>query len=152
MSDNKLQIMINRSFKDPIAALLLKNSKLTKTQFESLLIDYITDNITDKDLTYDNKALYRSKNVSRGSFSRTLSQGKNNIIESIYTILLLSYVGIFDSNPFEKYLMLGEKLSEYRYLTQGEENSTNKQLLKRLEIELYNGIKDLAEPKSLKTL
>ena len=149
---NELQNMINRSFKDPITALLLKNSNLTKTQYESLLIDYLTENITDKSLTYENKTIFRSKKVSRGSFSRTLSQGRNNIISSIYTILLLSYVGIFDSNPFEKYIILAEKLSEYKLTTNNESSKESKILIRRLEIELFNIIKSLARPESTKPM
>ena len=148
MSQNELQNMINRSFKDPITALLLKNSNLTKIQYESLLIDYLTENITDKSLTYEDKMIFRSKKVSRGSFSRTLSQGRNNIISSIYTILLLSYVGIFDSNPFEKYVILAEKLSEYKLTTNNESSKESKILIRRLEIELFNIIKSLARPES----
>jgi hypothetical protein len=152
MSENELQKMIDRFFKDPIAAILLKNSHITKIQYESLLIDYLTENLSDIDLTYKNKALLRSKKVSRGSFSRTLSQGKKNIISSIYTILLLSYVGIFDLNPFEKYRDLGEKLNEYRYLVNDSENLSSNTLIRRMEIELFDGIKTLSEPRSLKTM
>ena len=144
--------MLDRSFKDPIMVILLKNSNLTKTQYESLLIDYITDNMTDNILTYENKAIYRSKKVSRGSFSRTLSQARKNIISSIYTILLLSYVGIYDTYPFEEYKNLAEKLSEYTSLTQDQEDLKSQVRIRRLEIELAEGIRSLAEPKQLKRL
>lgn len=147
---NELQNMLNRSFKDPIMVILLKNSNLTKIQYESLLIDYFTDNMTDNILTYDNKAIYRSKKVSRGSFSRTLSQARRNIISSIYTILLLSYVGIYDTPPFEEYKNLAEKLSEYTFLTQDQDSVKSQARIRRLEIELANGIRSLAEPKQLK--
>ncbi len=147
---NELQNMLDRSFKDPIMAILLKNSNLTKVQYESLLIDYFTDNMTDNILTYDNKAIYRSKKVSRGSFSRTLSQARRNIISSIYTILLLSYVGIYDTSPFEEYKNLAEKLSEYTFLTQDQDSLKAQARIKRLEIELAEGIRSLAEPRQLK--
>ena len=146
----ELQNMIERSFKDPIMAILLKNSNLTKIQYESLLINYFTDNMTNNTLTYENKAIYRSKKVSRGSFSRTLSQARKNIVSSIYTILLLSYVGIYDSYPFEEYKNLAEKLSEYTILTQDQDSPESRSRIKRLEVELANGIRSLAEPKQLK--
>ncbi len=147
---NELQNMLDRSFKDPIMLILLKNSNLTKIQYESLLIDYFTDNMTDNILTYGNKAIYRSKKVSRGSFSRTLSQARRNIISSIYTILLLSYVGIYDTYPFEEYKNLAEKLSEYTFLTQDHDSLKSQARIRRLESELAEGIRSLAEPKQLK--
>ena len=148
--ENGLQNMIDRSFRDPIMAILLKNSNLTKIQYESLLIDYFTDNMTDNIITYENKAIYRSKKVSRGSFSRTLSQARRNIISSIYTILLLSYVGIYDTYPFEEYKNLAEKLSEYTLLTQDQDTLDSRSRIKRIEVELANVIRSLAEPKQLK--
>jgi len=148
--ENELQNMVNRSFKDQITAILLKNSNLTKIQYESLLIDYYTDNMSDNIITYDNKAIYRSKKVSRGSFSRTLSQARRNIISSIYTILLLSYVGIYDTYPFEEYKNLAEKLSEYSSLMQDQDSLESRSRIRRLEVELTKGIRSLAEPKQLK--
>ena len=78
--ENELKKMVDQSFKDPITAILLNNSNLTKIQYESLLIDYFMDNMVDNIVSYENKAIYRSKKVSRGSFSRTLSQARKNII------------------------------------------------------------------------
>ena len=144
--------MLKHSFNDPIMVILLKNSNLTKIQYESLLIDYFTDNMTENILTYENKAIYRSKKVSRGSFSRTLSQGRRNIISSIYTILLLSYVGIFDTYPFEEYKNLAEKLREYTLLTQDQESHESRSRIKRIEAELTKGIRSLAEPKQMKQM
>lgn len=147
---NEFQNMIEQAFRDPIMTILLKNSNLTKVQYESLLINYYTENMTDTVLTYDNKALLRSKKVSRGSFSRTLSQARRNIISSIYTILLLSYVGIYDTYPFEEYRNLAEKLSEYTVMIQDQDNPKSRSKIRKLEIELANGIRSLAEPKQLK--
>lgn len=136
--------MVNRSFKDPLAALLLKNSNLTTAQYECLVIDYLVENITDNSLTYDNKALFRSKKVSRGSFSRTLSQARSNIISSIYTILLLSYIGVFDTEPFDDYRNLSEKLSEYLSIIDNLDQVQSRQFIRRIERELQEGIRALA--------
>jgi len=152
MSKKELEEFLYRSFNDPIAGILLKNSNLTKIQYESLLIDYLTDNISDIGLTYENKALYRSKKVSRGSFSRTLSQARKNIISSIYTILLMVYLGIYDSNSFEDYRNLSEKISDYTSLLTDSDLGRNSQVIRRLELELYEGIKTLSEPKRLRNL
>lgn len=144
MEENNLQNMVNRSFKDPLAALLLKNSNLTTAQYECLVINYLVENITDNSLTYDNKALFRSKKVSRGSFSRTLSQARSNIISSIYTILLLSYIGVFDTEPFDDYRNLSEKLSEYLSIIDNLDQVQSRQFIRRIERELQEGIRALA--------
>ena len=150
MSENNLQNMVDRSFKDPVAALLLKYSNLTTAQYESLIIDYLVENMTDSILTYEDKTLFRSKKVSRGSFSRTLSQARSNIISSIYTILLLTYLGIFDTSPFDEYRDLSEKMSEYLSIMENLDPVQSSQFLRRIEFELREGIRALAEPSSLK--
>jgi hypothetical protein len=152
LESNGLQKMIDRAYKDPIAGILLKNSNITVTQYETLIIDYLTTNASDIEITFENKALYRSKKVSRGSFSRTLSQARGNIISSIYTLLLLAYLGIFDTVPFDDYRNLAEKLIEYRQLIDLSGEPQNVQFLRRIERELLKGIKMLAEPRSLSTL
>jgi hypothetical protein len=152
MGSNSLQKMIDRAYKDAIADILLKNSNITVTQYETLIIEYLTSIASDSEITFENKALYRSKKVSRGSFSRTLSQARGNIISSIYTILLLAYIGIFDTVPFDDYKDLAEKLSEYRQLIDFSNGPQSAQLLRRIERELVEGIRTLAEPRSLSNL
>jgi hypothetical protein len=110
--------MIDRAYKDPIVGILLKNSNITVTQYETLIIDYLTNVASDIEISYENKTHFRSKKVSRGSFSRTLSQARGNIISSI-------------------------------------EASTEQEIssfLRRIERELLEGIKNLAEPRSLSDL
>jgi hypothetical protein len=150
--NNNLKKFVNQSFKDSIANILLKNSNLTTIQFETLIIDFLTVNMIENELTFKDKALLRSKKVSRGSFSRTLSQARKNIISSIYTILLLSYIGIFNSNPFVEYKSLAKKLGEYKELVKDLNISNSKSLIQRLEHELKEGIKSLSLPRSLKTM
>ena len=152
MGSNSLQKMINKAYKDPIANILLKNSNITATQYETLIIEYLTSIASDSEITFENKALYRSKIVSRGSFSRTLSQARGNIISSIYTILLLAYIGIFDTVPFDDYKDLADKLNEYRQLVVLSSGPQSAQLLRRIERELVEGIRTLAEPRSLSNL
>jgi len=150
MEENTLQNTVDRSFKDPIGVLLLKNSNLTTSQYECLVIDYLVEYMTDTVLTYENKALLRSKKVSRGSFSRTLAQARGNIISSIYTILLLAYIGIFDTAPFDDYRNLAEKLSEYLSILENLDSTQSRQFLRSIEAELGEGIKALAVPGSLR--
>lgn len=148
----ELEKFIDRTFRDQIAVLLLKYSNLTLKQYESLIIDLITDKVSDIRLTYSDKALLRSKNVSRGSFSRTLSQARRNIISAIYTILLLSYIGVFDESPFDEFHILSEKLREYYKIIQEADSIKARNVLNMIEKELMDGIKGLSEPRRLKIM
>jgi hypothetical protein len=103
------------SLNDPIAKILSHNSHLTKTQLETLLIDILSENIAGKMLKYDEKARLRltKAKISRGAFNRTLKQAKENVIKSIYTVLLLGYLGVFESTTLDPYLEIANKLQEY---------------------------------------
>lgn len=145
-----LKKFMDKSFKDPISHILLKHSNLTKVQYETLLIDLISDKISEKRLTCNEKALFRSDKVSRGSFSRTLSQARRNIISAVFTILLLSYIGVFEEAPFDAYHVLSERLKEYVKMIESADPAQAQALLKRIEKELIEGIRDLARPRALK--
>jgi len=110
-----VQKWIKAALSDPIAKILVKNSDLTKTQIETLLIDILAENIVGKPLKYDEKARLRlSKGgISRGAFNRTLRQAKKNAIKSIYTIILLGYLGIFESTQLDPYIEVASKLQTY---------------------------------------
>ena len=129
MEDNA-QIIIQKAFQDPISELLLKNSYFTKVQFETLIIDLLTDLMSDKKLSFNEKTLFRRKIVSRGSFSRTLGQARSKVISAIYTIILLSYIGVLGSKPFEDYEILTEKLRDYISLLNDSEGFLKKTTIK----------------------
>jgi len=110
-----VQAWLNRALSDPIVKILSKNSQLTKTQLETLLIDVLAESMAGKQLKYDEKANLRltKAKISRGAFNRTLKQSKENVIKSIYTVLLLGYLGVFDSTTLDPYLEIANKLHEY---------------------------------------
>jgi hypothetical protein len=110
-----VQNWLIRLTSDPIIKILTKNSNLTKVQLETLLIDILAQNMSGKALKYDEKARLRliKAGVSRGSFNRTLKQARKNIIQAIYTILLLGYIGVFDSTNLSPYLEVSHKLKTY---------------------------------------
>ena len=110
-----VQAFLNGALNDPIVKILAKNSQLTKTQLETLLIDVLAENMAGKQLKYDEKARLRltKAKISRGAFNRTLKQSKENVIKSIYTVLLLGYLGIFESTALDPYLEIANKLKEY---------------------------------------
>ncbi|MCL2475524.1 hypothetical protein [Candidatus Bathycorpusculum sp.] len=108
-------VWLNGALNDPIVKILAKNSQLTKVQLETLLIDVLSENMSDKQLKYDDKAALRltKAKISRGSFNRTLKQSRENVIKSIYTVLLLGYLGVFESTTLDPYLEIANKLHEY---------------------------------------
>ena len=132
---------ISKVLGDPIIRLLLKSSNLTPVQFETILIDIIGRMNQEKVLNYDEKRKLRSKTVSRGAFIRTLTQARERVRKAIYTILLLSYLGVLDSSFFEDYQQLFERLREY--LRDVEESEKTKMILKRVEQEIEARIDDL---------
>lgn len=152
MSSKDYQNMLQKTFKDPITDILLNNANITRIQFETLVIDMLTELISDNKLSLDEKTLFRTNNVSRGSFSRSLSQARKNVISSIFTIVLLSYIGVFDERPFDEYYVLAEKLKEYTTMLESTGSEINKTELKRFETELIEGIKKLAKPTSIKLM
>jgi ABC-type dipeptide/oligopeptide/nickel transport system ATPase component len=134
----RVQPFLTSSLNDPITKILAKNSSLTRTQLETLLIDVLAESITGKSVIYDEKAKLRLSNakISRGSFNRTLKQAKENVIESIYTVLLLGYLGIFESTTLEPYIEIANKLQEYIEACKSMPNKSNEQneRLKVIEI------------------
>ena len=151
-SIEETQKMIQKTFQDPITDLLLKNSNLTKIQFETLMIDLLIDVMSDEKVSFKEKTLFRANKVSRGSFSRTLSQARHRVISSIFTMVLLSYVGVYDSKPFEEYENLAEKLREYLTTIEKSGISHSPSIYRRIEEELIVGIEALSRPTKLKVV
>jgi len=80
-----------------------------------------------------------------------LAQARSCVISSIFTIVLLSYIGVFDK-PFEEYQQLAEKLRDYIEIIEKDRERRSPLMLKRLEEELLAGIKALSKPTSLKMM
>jgi len=114
-SKEVIQKWLIGSTSDPIIKILAKNSHLTRTQLETLLIDFLGPNVAGKALTNDEKALLRltKAGISRGAFNHTLKQARKNVIKSIYTIILLGYLGVFEDSRLDPYLEAATKLKDY---------------------------------------
>ena len=148
-----VQIWLTGALNDTIVKILSKNSQLTKIQLETLLIDILAENISGKQLKYDEKANLRltKAKISRGAFNRTLKQSKENVIKSIYTVLLLGYLGVFESTTLDPYLEIANKLHEYVEANQStpDKEEELKDRLKVIEIirtELETSLKRLSSP------
>ncbi|MBS7658747.1 MAG: hypothetical protein QXL69_04585 [Candidatus Bathyarchaeia archaeon] len=110
----EFQEWIKQNLNDPLTKTLLENSSLTKTQFETFLIDAFSKQYHSTLSKSEIKTMLRLKGkVSRGAFNRTKTQAIRNIIKAIYTILLLGYVGIFDSSKLDPFIELSQKLDSY---------------------------------------
>ena len=148
-----VQTWLNGALNDPIVKILAKNSQLTKVQLETLLIDILAENLAGKQLKYDEKANLRltKAKITRGSFNRTLKQSKENVIKSIYTVLLLGYLGVFESTTLDPYLEIANKLHDYVEAHQDmpDEEKEQKDHLRVIEIirqELEASLKRLSSP------
>jgi len=149
----KAQNWLNYSLNDPLVKILSKNSNLTKTQLETLLIDVLAENISDKGLKYDEKAKLRILAVSRGAFNRSLRQARQNVTQSIYTILLLGYLGILEEISLEPYLEAANKLKTYintqRELVKKKQKEEQLKTVALLHEELKNSLEELSNPRRI---
>lgn len=123
----KIQKWIISIFNDPLAKILVNNCNLTKIQLETILIDSLAENVLDRKIGFEEKAKMRLtvKGVSRGAFNRTLHQARKNIMNSIYTILFLGYIGILETASLEPFIRVSNKLDTYmkEYLRAWKENN-----------------------------
>jgi hypothetical protein len=152
LKDN-VQIWLTSSLNDPIVKIMAQGSHLSKTQLETLLIDVFADNLAGKSLKYDEKAQMRliKAKISRGAFNRTLFQAKENVAKSIYTVILLGYLGVFESTTLDPYLEIANRLRTYLEAYKSAASATTDQeeqlkAMKMLREELETALKSLSHP------
>jgi hypothetical protein len=149
----KAQKWLNYSLNDPMVKILSKNSNLTKIQLETLLIDVLAENIADKQLKYEEKAQIRFLAVSRGAFNRSLRQARRNVLQSIYTVLLLGYLGILEEISLEPYIEVSNRLKTYintqRKAVKKMPKEEQLKTILRLHEELKNSLEELANPRKM---
>ncbi|MHA2274280.1 MAG: hypothetical protein ACXAC2_00835 [Candidatus Kariarchaeaceae archaeon] len=128
--------------KDDIVKTLLKESHITKIQLETIYIDLLSPNILQKQIKFTDKVNLRIKDVkiSRGAFIRTLRQSKRNIIKSINTILLLGYIGIFDTPRLQSYIEISNRLHSLLESYKEINEYSNEDVLSLLKQELIQDI------------
>ncbi|MQY62304.1 hypothetical protein GH146_03325 [archaeon] len=104
-------------------------------------------------MKYDEKAKLRIFAVSRGAFNRSLRQARQNVTQSIYTILLLGYLGILEEISLEPYLEAANKLKTYintqRELTKKMPKEEHIRTVARLHEELKNSLEELSNPRRI---
>ena len=86
--------------------------------------------------------------MSKGAFNRSLSQARRNVIQSIYTVFLLAYFGLFDSPKLEPFLRLGDEMKTFldaRREGGREDDSEGYNATKVLEEALQTSVGELAK-------
>lgn len=139
---------IRKVLQDPVTKMLIQHSQLTITQLETLLAASLADeNTASKSI----RRLYcpLRSHVSRGSYNRSLIQAQNNIIRSIYTVLTLGYVRLFDTATLQPFLELSDSLHGYIQEASAE-SADDKGAFKELNSRLLETVEALANRRSFK--
>jgi len=134
--------------RDPVTKMLLGSSQLTVAQLETLLANSVSG---ESHVKKTGRRFYRvsGRSPSRGAFNRTLIQAQNNVIRSIYTILLLGYVGLYDSPSLQPFVELSDTIQSYVQQTR-EARTDNGAAISELKIRLLDGVSSLAKRQSFK--
>jgi len=156
---NEAKKWLERTLEDPLMKILTENSHLTKTQLETLLIDVLVEEMVGKDVGYELKSKMRPSHggVSRGAFNRTLRQARRNVVRSIYTILLLGYVGVLETTRLSPYLEMSNRLESYmsaykKLWKSSEDGLTGEEeakLISKMLEELKSSLEELSRGKAL---
>ena len=91
---------------------IFEESNLTKTQLDSLLLAF-----QYKIKGYSLNEIVKMRDsgpVSKGSYLRTLGQAQSNFRGSLYTLLLVVYLGILDTSTLADFVALSNRLSSLR--------------------------------------
>ena len=160
LEDSKIERSVKKwltgIFSDPMTKILVKNSHLTKTQVETFLIDILAEKIAGKKLGYEQKAKLRpiASGVTRGSFNRTLAQARRNIIKSIYTIILLGYLGVLETPCLDPYFEIATKIRTYteaytEALKSKRPAKEHIRVIRMLQEQLEQGLQLLSKPANM---
>ena len=127
--------------------MLLANSQLTVPQLETLLTDSLTSSATVKK---SQKRMYRPSKmrISRGAYNRTLIQAQNNVMRSIFTILLLAYLELFDNASLQPFLELSDTINTY--VQEAKSSGNEKSVAEHLKPRLLEVVSALAKRESFK--
>lgn len=141
---------VRTTLADPVVRLLLLNCNLTRTQFETLLIDHFWRQFSDQIAPLPRKQAFRSgkRRVSRGAFNRTLVQARNNVVRSIYTLFLLGYVGLFDSPKLEPFIEVADQIRTFVETRSASSTNASKETMGLLAQSLDDVLHQLASGKS----
>ena len=97
---------------DTLLQSIFEESNLTKTQLDSLLLafQYKIEGYSLGEIV----KMRDSGPVSKGSYLRTLGQAQSNFRGSLYTLLLVVYLGILDTSTVADFVALSDRLSSLK--------------------------------------
>jgi hypothetical protein len=113
------QELLDEFRKDALVSFLMDKCSLTQVQVDTLMISRTEGNLREK-------ARLRDKKVSKGSFARTLKQCKSNVEASLYTLILLQYLGLIREESLTNLSRIGVLVSKIR------ENSPDAETIRKL--------------------
>ncbi len=97
---------------DSLLQSIFEESNLTKTQLDSLLLAF---QYKIEGYSLDEIVKMRDSGpVSKGSYLRTLGQAQSNFRSSLYTLLLVVYLGILDTSTIADFMALSDRLSSLK--------------------------------------
>ena len=97
---------------DNLLQSIFEESSLTKTQLDSLLLAF---QYKIEGYSLDEIVKMRDSGpVSKGSYLRTLGQAQANFRGSLYTLLLVVYLGILDTSTVADFVALSDRLSSLK--------------------------------------
>ena len=97
---------------DNLLQSIFEESNLTKTQLDSLLLAF---QYKIEGYSLDEIVKMRDSGpVSKGSYLRTLGQAQSNFRSSLYTLLLVVYLGILDTSTIADFMALSDRLSSLK--------------------------------------
>ncbi len=137
------------TLEDNFVKTMLERACLTKSQLETLLIDFLSENIQEKKVTGLEKSRLRLRKagVSRGAYIRTLKQAKRNVLKALSTILLLGYLGILRGQSLSTYVEVSGRveslLEEYKKAWKENQDEETLERMTSIRNELENCFNDL---------
>jgi hypothetical protein len=152
-TESPIDLSLTRLANDPLARILLENSHLSKVQFQTFLIDILWATSQESRRDLKSRLKPQRRRVSKGAFNRSLSQARRNVVESIYTVFLLAYFGLFDSPKLEPFLRLGNEMQTFldaKLETSQTQDSEARIATKILEDALEEAIGELARMSGFK--
>lgn len=110
--EKKARDTLAGTLQDPVVLKLLERSNLTRVQFETILLDQIGSDIADKTLTREEMTRLRKNRgkISRGSFNRSLQQARENVAQSVHTVILMGWSGLLESPSLAPFVEASERL------------------------------------------
>ena len=121
--------LIERIRDDPIVSFLIQKSSITAAQLDTMMAGQTSGNLSVKISSRE------KSNVSKGAFVRSLRQGQQNIESSIYSLMLVVYLGLVPQDKFDQFLKTQRIISKVRDLEPDKENT----------LRLINGLQEFVE-------